>query len=463
MGLCITSDSVQDLFNSRAQREAEKLFSRIAVQLEKHQLAEMKGSTLVAIEQAWSGINDATARAPFGAETFYVCFTFSAYFSPDWEQTRELCYIAVSKNALDTIKRCRQAETRLAPYKVHHARALGMIEAFQRASIHSTISACLQSCSVRPVYSKIQETSGLDSIFAKHSALESVWMEPDTIRKTRDVVWDIYKPIASEGEYRPRSYLRLYSELYEQKKRIHDTRPQNSSPWMSCILEQQEHLVLCHDEDPGGFNQEQRPEWCLFWVNSDPIELSKWTSMLQMLQLELTYETSRLGVGRLWQKIPWNNSNCLGTPGLDSKVVIRNCLNALFSALAEDKQMDSRDDEESDIEYALSQLHIHSDRSIPRHTHGKPSNKVRVEDFDQESSDAQCESLNNSTGNLRSGDSSQDDGSLSDAEDELLGNITTSVGAENQGRPTCLFRPRYRPRGLLLLTRGSYRRKRNAA
>lgn len=454
MGLCITSESVQDLFNSRTQRTAETLFSRIAVQLEKHQLAEMKGSTLVAMEQAWSGINNGKAHVPFGAESFYVSFTFSAYLSPDWEQTRELCYIAVSKNALDIIKRCRQVETKLSVYQVNHARALGMIEMFQRASVYSNLSACLQSCSVRPIYSETHETRDLDGIFPKHSNLESIWMKADTHRKTRDVVWTLYRPIVSEGENRARSYLRLGSTLCEQTKPKHATRQQNSSPWMPCILEEEEQLVLCHDENPGGLHQEQRPEWCLFWVHSDQVELSKWSSILEKLRLGFICKTSRLGVGKHWQKIKWNESN-LETAGLDSKVASENCLDALFSALAQDKRGNSSRHQETGIEHALSQLQIYSKASTPRQTCGKPVNQVHVEELDNENSDSKYESPENRATNIRSGYSSEDYDSLNDSGDEVL------VEEENQGRSTDLYRPRYHPRGLL--TMDYYRKKRNAA
>ncbi|KAH0591863.1 hypothetical protein MHUMG1_10374 [Metarhizium humberi] len=366
MGLCITSESVQDLFNSRTQRSAETLFSRIAVQLEKHQLAEMKGSTLVAMEQAWSGINNGKAHVPFGAESFYVSFTFSAYLSPDWEQTRELCYIAVSKNALDIIKR----------------------------------------------------------------------------------------PIVREGENRARSYLRLGSTLCEQTKPKHATRQQNSSPWMPCILEEEEQLVLCHDENPGGLHQEQRPEWCLFWVHSDQVEHSKWRSILEKLRLAFICKTSRLGVGKHWQKIKWNESN-LETAGFDSKVASENCLDALFSALAQDKRGNSSRHQETGIEHALSQLQIYSKASTPRQTCGKPVNQVHVEELDNENSDSKYESPENRATNLRSGYSSEDYDSLNDSGDEVL------VEEENQGRSTDLYRPRYHPRGLL--TMDYYRKKRNAA
>ena len=454
IGLCITSESVQDLFNSRAQRSAETLFSRIAVQLEKHHLAEMKGSMLLAIEQAWSGIHNRRAHFPYRAETFYVSFTFSAYFSPDWEQTRELCYIAVSKNALDTIKRYRQRETRLSIHEVNHARALGMIETFQKASIDLNLSACLQSCSIRPIYSQTPETRGLDSIFPTHSNLESIWMKPDTTRKTRDVVWDLYRGIASEGENHARSYLRLDSRLYEQIQPRHGTRQQSKSPWIPCILEEQEHLILCYNENSTGLRQEQRPEWCLFWVNLNSLASSKWTSILRTLRLEITYKTNRLGAGKNWQTIQWNDTNCLETTGFDSKVIIRKCLDALFSALAKDSG-------ESHIEYALSQLQIHSNGSEPSQTCSKFGSAIRVEECDDESSDTQYASLQDSTANQRPGESSDTCDSLSDSEDELFGNIDVRIGRANQSPSTDFYRPRYRPRGLLITDH--YRRKRNKA
>ncbi|KAK3898509.1 hypothetical protein C8A05DRAFT_18929 [Staphylotrichum tortipilum] len=97
VGLHITQDTLGAFLKSRSSEQQSK---KLALSLLEHLLNawRVKGRTLTALESDWTG-KDRGLEGRDQEATFLVVATVAAYLSKDWEQTRELSYIAVEEGA----------------------------------------------------------------------------------------------------------------------------------------------------------------------------------------------------------------------------------------------------------------------------------------------------------------------------------------------------------------------------
>ncbi len=101
VGLHINQDNLGAFLKSTS---SEKKSKQLAVSLLTHLLEgwRVKGETLTALESDWTG-KDRGLEYQDQEATFLVVATVAAYLTTDWEQTRELSYIAVEEGAMDRL------------------------------------------------------------------------------------------------------------------------------------------------------------------------------------------------------------------------------------------------------------------------------------------------------------------------------------------------------------------------
>lgn len=98
VGLHITQDNLGAFLKSTSSEQKSK---ELTVSLLTHLVEcwRVKGETLTALESDWTG-KDRGLEYRDQESTFLVVATVAAYFTTDWEQTRELSYIAVEEGAM---------------------------------------------------------------------------------------------------------------------------------------------------------------------------------------------------------------------------------------------------------------------------------------------------------------------------------------------------------------------------
>jgi hypothetical protein len=101
VGLHVTEDNLGAFLKSTTTEQGSK---KLALSLLTHLLEgwRVKGETLTAVQSDWTGKDRGLEQRDQEA-TFFMAATVAAYLTPDWEQTRELSYIAIEEGAVDRL------------------------------------------------------------------------------------------------------------------------------------------------------------------------------------------------------------------------------------------------------------------------------------------------------------------------------------------------------------------------
>ena len=100
--LLITSDNVSTLLQSTPEK-AVVYFSRQILGQLKDKSILLEPKHLAAIENQWTGVTGIPSRFSLTQSEFYSVITFNTYMTVSWQQVRDLCIIAVAKDAFDTL------------------------------------------------------------------------------------------------------------------------------------------------------------------------------------------------------------------------------------------------------------------------------------------------------------------------------------------------------------------------
>lgn len=302
MGLFITEDNVDLLFHSKGEDyQSIALLRNIITKLEKEDLLILQGDAIAAIEQAWAGYNKDQPEMKDPSEKFFVLLTFSAYIGSDWEQIRELNYLAVSTKALKALCQLGKRPVRFYWVRCDLELVMSIIEVFLRASISANLTACLYRISMTPYFINEQHD---DNIFRSKSDLRPCVMLPTKNRRARDLIWDIYRGNRI-GRLEPCTpYLRVSSRLDKQSPLVTtSTSMETGAPWTTFTIA--DPLVLSYNKNPSAVGG---PEWSLFLVRGDESRNLVLNLMLDDAQLRRAYKTYRLGPEPGWLRVCWNNT-----------------------------------------------------------------------------------------------------------------------------------------------------------
>lgn len=302
MGLFITEDNVDALFRCKSQdHQSITLLRHIVTKLEKEDLLILRGDIITAIEQAWAGYNKDQPEMKDPSENFYVLLTFSAYIGSDWEQVRELSYLAVSTKALKPLCQLARRAIRFYSVRCDVELVMSIVEVFLRASISANLTACLYRISMTPYFVDEQHD---DNIFKDKSNLRPCVMLQTNNRRARDLIWDMYKGNRI-GRLEPSvPYLRVSSRLDKQDHLATAPRARDTgAPWTTYTIA--DPLVLSYNKNPSTV---EGPEWGLFLVRG----VESRNLILSLAQddnrLRRAYNTYRLGLEPGWRRVCWNNT-----------------------------------------------------------------------------------------------------------------------------------------------------------
>lgn len=359
LGLFITQETLQELHNSRTNSDAAVPFiGRIALQLQKHSkenaLFQMSGSSLSAMEEAWVG--EVCGATPHSNQQFLVSVTFSSYISQTWEQTRELTYIAVAKNAFPAIQACRAQPIRLSAYPMDRTTVLALLEEYRNISMLGHLSLCLQCCSIIPTYKAPVRDPRAVNVFGKRNSLKPLWMVQDVSSKPRGYVWDIFKAQHKlKGEHCSTCYLRVREVLQEH---LEPTRRSHNGtaffPNLDLTTQDGPLLLAIHKKDKAS-------NWCVFWLNEDRTQSLKMFHDLRAMTPKLFYHTNRHAPFAPWNISKWNYE-CLASDFLETDKEAVDCLKSLCVKVKHMSDIDSSDESaESSLVAAFSNTRLDSD------------------------------------------------------------------------------------------------------
>lgn len=359
LGLFITEETLQELRNSRTDTDAAKKFiGRIAIQLQKHSkenaLFQMSGSTLSAMEEAWVG--EVCGATPHANQQFLVSVTFSAYISQTWEQTRELAYIAVAKNAFPDIQACRAKPIRVSAYPMDRTIVLALLEEYRNISILGHLSLCLQCCSIIPTNKAPARNPRAVNIFGRKKSLQPLWMVQDVSSKPRGYVWDIFKAQHKlKGEHCSTCYLRVREALQEH---LEPTRRSHNGkaffPDLDLTTDDKPLVLAVHETDKAS-------NWCVFWLNEDRTQSLKKFHDLGAMTPDLFYYTNRHAPFAPWNISQWNNED-LDCDFLKTDKEAIDCLETLCFKVKHMSDIDSSNESaESSLVAAFTNARLDSD------------------------------------------------------------------------------------------------------
>ncbi|KAK2593176.1 hypothetical protein QQS21_009105 [Conoideocrella luteorostrata] len=374
IGLYITKDTIK-AFDGTAVNEKSKTarFRRIALNLSRHDPLYMQGGSLNAMEQAWLGTNSSTVRVVESDLTkrFYVICTFSSYLSPDWQPTRELCYIAVRGDTLKDVMELGGTQVTLYRTEVTKSDIRKLVDICSNVSVGAQLAACLHRCTMMPFFGGgYRRINGAKlKIWENTFNLDELVWQRDIPEPYRNMVWRLYKT-KYLGDYEVESpYLRSHDELQEWNQR--KSQP-TKTPWrirrgtgadefIPCELENTDEIILCNDYNKRGRVEEHTPDWCLFFLDRSKLRASIQTSVYKNHQITVAYRTQRVGRGTIWRVDDWNA--ILAMPdGFNIKDMGRRYYRAFVKSVNRSDFNTSHQESDFDIETKLSQLHLQSPR-----------------------------------------------------------------------------------------------------
>jgi hypothetical protein len=309
MGLCITENNVELLFNSKPNdQESVWLFRRIIKCLEVQEPLFLLRDTLAEMELAWTGRSQERDRSYNGAEKFKVLLTFSAYLAPDWQQVREFSYLAVSssaerwlyRRAYGKIRERRttfswDSESELTDTSV----ALRILKYHLGASAHMNLTGCLYKASVSPVLEKRQYDMDFvaDDIFRDDPGKHICKMK--SAYRTRDVIWSIYRDHVVGRNEPSVSFMHVASRL-DLLELDHSPDSKLPSVWSTYQISPLEAGVLAYSINS---DAEKSPRWCLFIL-----DMSQKHWLANNLHSNRIMSTQRLGLPPGLIQVTWNSN-----------------------------------------------------------------------------------------------------------------------------------------------------------
>ena len=319
MGLYITQDNLDILFNSKLTDKGSKnLFKKIIVRLEKERPIFVNQEALTALELAWTGVDRGSLEFLNQDNEFQVLLTFSAYLTPDWEQTRELCYIAISRRAKEVmyqIVRGRNEDPKgyLHPSHrqstcVHDTEIIMKIVYFHlQATIQTNLTACLYRSSVCPkLTGKGSDDHDVeDDIFRDDQGKFLCQMILQSKEKSRTVVWSIYKT-HRVGRNEPSSPFLRVSSRWDEQKLDHQQNKRLPTPWTTYAVSNSETAVLACSEDPKA--ESTILTRCIFLTDRSKLEHQLADLRSRKKMFPYYFLTDRLSVESGWDVYAWNKT-----------------------------------------------------------------------------------------------------------------------------------------------------------
>lgn len=154
IGLYITEENFQQLMDSTSfEKEAKKLASSLLACLKKS--CRLKRSVLDEYEHSWTGMDRSGLDISPPDAVFLTVFTAISYLTSDWDQVRELSYVAIAETLVDKI--CAIAGVqRVSPdllAQIPSAESMPPFKAFLQCRASDHLRACMTRRCLQTVHS----------------------------------------------------------------------------------------------------------------------------------------------------------------------------------------------------------------------------------------------------------------------------------------------------------------------
>jgi len=287
MALYITEDNLSILIKSMKTPDKERKVAENVLRSLKDAWRVTR-EALDTLELTWTGEDRENMSLFSPQKVFLVTVTLSAYLSPDWEQTRELCCLAVSEGALEelfqyaNLKPNQRWLSSDLPW-IEDEILVGNFQAFLSMPMKANLLASISRASVS---SKLFTEKRTGKEIKEEKARGTWWLVsaervpgniryrfdaavmPDSQALNRGLVSSIYN-LHKIGRAEPSSsILRVSSRLDQQN--LSDQPSLNGSMWPGLdpavvLGNQEQEVVFVTSKTPG--NVPQHSEFCIFLMD----------------------------------------------------------------------------------------------------------------------------------------------------------------------------------------------------
>jgi hypothetical protein len=286
MALYITEDNLSVLMKSvktpeKARKAAETIF-----RCPKDSFRVCR-EALDALELKWTGKDCENMSLYSPKKVFLVITTVSAYLSPDWEQTRELCFLAVSEGVMEELSQYANLKNNDSwlssrfPWVAEEPFFSGFEMYLTVAVKDNLLAAISRACVSTKLFAQKPKTKTTDGRKLNTWWLASVEdipgnikyqfdaaIMPDSQAYTRGFISSIYNPHKIGRNEPSSSILRISDRLDEQTRPIDFT---TKSVWPALDLSAasigtQQDVIFVASMNPG--NVSQYAELCCFLMDT---------------------------------------------------------------------------------------------------------------------------------------------------------------------------------------------------
>ena len=346
LALHITEDNLSVLMKSmttpeKAQETAENILRCL------RDSWRVTREAIDTIELKWTGKDRENMSLYSPKKVFFVTVTVSAYLSPDWEQTRELCCLAVSEGVLEqlfqraNLKNNGHSPSLDSPW-VNDDTFVPMFQAYLTMSMKDNLFAAIsRACVSTKIFTRPAKTAPRNVYYVVESAeripdaikyrLDAAVM-PDSHAYARGLVSSIYN-LHKIGRNEPSSSILRISTRLDKQIRMQKSIPECLWPFPQSSAtsdDQQQAIIFVTSKNRG--NVPQYAELCLFLVDMSRIDDIINQNSLEEFSTACTFQASRMDTKPGWGA-GWNRTDVQmnDTDFLDDKTKFLSHLSGLES------------------------------------------------------------------------------------------------------------------------------------
>ena len=305
LGLHVTGDNVGTMLQSFNTPTQAKLFARKLLRvLSSKKTLSLTEATLNELENSWTG-GASHFDSPLTPDTeFVVRMLFRTYLTDDWNQVRELSYVAVSRDGLEVLK-ARSGLTR--PFRERGAMCeqQSVIEMFRRRQTMSSIS------NLHAAISRV--ALSLEMVSEKSSEDKSTEQLRFEKEEREDQAYTIIREVYRKNQVGMRAVTEpfIHTSSRTDKQALEGSLDNNNTDTTgtsgSCCLTNQKFVLLVGNcVQVSGFTS-YPTEVCLYVVSGPPVipPLSLITKALQKIleennRIHITLRYSKPSLSAKW-------------------------------------------------------------------------------------------------------------------------------------------------------------------
>jgi hypothetical protein len=322
--LYITEDNLSVLMESMKTPEKARRAAENILQYLKDSFGVTR-EALDSLDLQWTGKDRENMILYSPEKVFLVNITVSAYLSPDWEQTRELCCLAVAEGVVEELFRYSNLKNNQSwvssrfPWVEESVFVSGFEVYLSMGIKDDLIAAISRACVSTKLFTENENTkknqgreqgtwwiTSAEKISGDMEYRFDAAIMPDNHAYARGFVSQIYN-LHKIGRNEPSSSILRISSRVDQQMRPDKTAMRSMWPGLdlsAALRDQEQHIIFVTSKNPS--NVTQYAEFCLFltdvsrmntFIDSDKLEQENTTCKLQAMRMD-----TKQGWGGGWNK-----------------------------------------------------------------------------------------------------------------------------------------------------------------